>query len=113
MISDPSMPFGKLASQAAGSPANLLPPMPSGGAAPPPPAMPMPSAAMPVGPLPMMPPPTAPAAPPYSVELQSDGSSRYVIKSPDGNQANDIVLAVNPPPKVPKALQTPAQAPMQ
>ena len=44
-------------------------------------------------------PPGAPAEPPYDVKLQPDGSSIYVSKTQP-----PVVLAVNPPPKLPKAL---------
>ncbi len=116
-----AMPFSQIAAKASGAPANLTPPMPSGGALPPPPAglgaaMAPPAPAAPMGPppgLPAMPPPSAPAAPPYTTRLQADGSSIYVIPSPDGDPGKDVVLGVNPPPKIPKAFQQPASPPAQ
>lgn len=90
------------------TPANLVPPMPAGGARP----LPAPIQATPISSMPMMPPPSAPAKPPYSVRLQADGSSIFYIPSPDGNPVNDIILGKNDPPKLPKALQ-PAQPPAQ
>jgi len=56
-------------------------------------------------PLPQAPP--APQAPPYTVRLQPDGSSVYVMPSPDGDPGKDIVLGVNKAPAVPKAMQAP------
>lgn len=111
--STPSMPFAAAADKYS-APANLTPPMPAGGMAPPPPAAlaagaPPPPAAMPMGStLPTMPEPAAPAGPPWSVALQPDGSSKYFIPSPDGDPAKEIVLGVNPPPKLPKAFNAPA-----
>jgi len=107
--STPAMPFATAADKYS-TPADLSPPMPAGGMAPPPPAAlaagaPPPPAAMPMGStLPAMPAPSAPAGPPWSVALQPDGSSKYFIPSPDGDPAKEIVLGVNPPPKLPKAL---------
>ena len=108
------MPFAAKAMQSQ-APANLMPPMPAGGAPMPPPAAmgapaptgPPPAAMPPQGGMPSLPPSGAPAAP-YTVRLQPDGSSVYVMPSPDGNPANDIILSVNAPPKLPKALQPPA-----
>ncbi len=104
-------------------PANLTPPMPMAGSPPPPPmgGMQMPTAqaspvasAQPImgGAMPGLPSPGAPAAPPYTVRLQADGSSVYVLPSPDGDPAKDIVLSRNEPPRLPKAFQTPS-APTQ
>ena len=104
-----AMPMG-IAADRYDQPADLTPPMPAGGMAPPPPAAlaagaPPPPAAMPMGStLPSMPAPSAPAGPPWSVALQPDGSSKYFIPSPDGDPAKEIVLGVNPPPKLPKAM---------
>jgi len=106
--------MGKAAADAAGP---ILPPppiaagpgpMPPAGALPPPmpPAPAAPEAMNPPG---MFPPPQAPAAPPFDVRMQPDGSSVYVIPSPDGDKGKDIVLGINPPPKLPKAFQPPAQ----
>ena len=90
------------------SPADLTPPMPGGGA--PPPA---PMAAVPQAPtggmgMPSLPAPGAPAQAPWQVRLQADGSSVYVVPSPDGDPTKDIILGRNEPPKMPKALQAPA-----
>ena len=87
--------MGVAAANAAGAPAGLPPVgLPAPGA-PPAPAAPQ------AGGLPA---PEAPAAPPYMVRMQPDGSSIYVIPSPDGDLIKDIVLGVNPAPK----LKTPA-----
>lgn len=51
---------------------------------------------------PMQPP--APTKAPWDVQMQDDGSSVYSIPGPNGNP---IILGVNPPPRLPKALQTP------
>jgi hypothetical protein len=40
--------------------------------------------------------------------MQPDGSSIYVMPSPDGDPINDIMLGRNEPPKLPKAFQPPA-----
>lgn len=120
MNTDSQMPMGKAALKDVAPPP--LPPLslPPKGNAPMP--LPMPPisatpAAGPVGtPSGMPPAPGAqpmpqlgqPQQPPYSVRLQPDGSSLYYTPSPDGNAANDVILGLNPPPKVPKALQKPA-----
>jgi len=88
---------------------------PLGQPTPPPPSMI--SAGMPPGAPPMPPaPPQAPAAPQgpaWTVRPQADGSSVYVIPSPDGDPSKDIVIGMNPAPKLPKSLQPGAQqAPM-
>lgn len=64
------------------------------------------------GPLPTMPPPSAPSAPPYSVELQPDGSSIYFVPSPDGDPMKKVVLQVNKAPKLPPAFQPAAPSPV-
>lgn len=107
------MPMGAAAVSAAGMP--TLPPVfpPSKGvaaqatepapSAPPvlPPAMPPAAPAPQTGMPGMMPPPSAPAQPPYTVSLQPDGSSKYSIQTPGG----EVVLGINPAPKLPKAFQ--------
>ncbi len=110
MISDTTsmMPMGAAALKNSTPPAPPLPPLtapPSAGAGPmplpPPPAMPpAPGAAAPI--------PRAPVAtPPWSVRPQPDGSSVYYMPSPDGDPSKEVILGVNPPPKLPKALQPP------
>lgn len=48
--------------------------------------------------------PGAPAEPPFDVRLQPDGSSVYVTKTQP-----EIVIGINPAPKLPKALQPPTK----
>lgn len=124
MSTESQMPMGKAAAAASTPPLPPLPMPPKGNV---PMPLPMPPisttpAAGPVGappagaPLGMPPAPGAqpmpqvgqPQQPPYSVKLQPNGSSLYYVPSPDGNPANDIVLGLNDPPKVPKAFQKPA-----
>lgn len=52
----------------------------------------------------------APAAPvvPWKVKQQPDGSSIDYIEDPSG-AGKDIVIAIHPAPKLPKALQGPSQ----
>ena len=121
MTPGPAMPITNAVDKYA-SPANLMPPIPTNGAPPPPPAgapmgmqgaPPPPSDMMATAPtMPSLPAPGDPAQPPYTVRLQADGSSIYVLPSPDGDPAKDIVLSRNEPPKLPKAFQPPA-APKQ
>lgn len=109
----PTMPMGAAALSATGNaplppifPPSKGAPMPGGSNLPPalppalPPSMPPTGPAMgAAGGPPGMPAPNAPAAPPYTVRLQPDGSSVYSLQTPNG----EVVLGVNPPPKVPKA----------
>jgi hypothetical protein len=55
---------------------------------------------------PITPPPGQPEENPYQVRLQPDGSSVYYLPGPTPQQ--EIILGVNNPPKLPKALQQPA-----
>ena len=50
-----------------------------------------------------LPSPSAPPEPPFEVKMQADGSSVYLTKTDP-----QIVIGINPPPKLPKALQPPA-----
>jgi len=108
----PLMPMARVAADAQGAP-SVIPPIPpmAGGPGPTPPAgaLPPPAAPEAMNPPGMFPPPQAPAAPPFNVRMQPDGSSVYIIPSPDGDPGKDIVLGINPPPKLPKAFQPPAQ----
>lgn len=110
------MPMGQSAARLSTPPMPPLPMPPKGNA---PMPLPMPpisnTPAVSVGAPSAMPPaPGATAMPqtgtpqpqtPYTVRMQPDGSSLYTIPSPDGNAAQDIVLGLNPPPKMPKAFQ--------
>ncbi len=117
MAYDPTqsqMPMAQALLPMPGSPAPL--PLPTGKPQVPPPTtpgqgfLPLPGAS-PAGPATPMPPlPQAPAQPPapsYDVRLQPDGSSVYVMPSPDGDPSKDIILGVNKAPAVPKAMQAP------
>jgi len=122
----PQMPMGRVAAKLSTPP--LPPPLslPPGGAMSPPPAaapalaMPpmdqaapaMPPQGMPAAPMGNpFPAPDAPSAPPYQVELQDDGSSVYSLP-PQTPGGKPIIIGINPPPKLPKALQ-PKQPPIQ
>lgn len=105
------MPLARAAAQSAGQPVGM-PPMPPAGGAQMPAAQANPTTkAMPI--MGGMPAPSAPAAPPYQVRLQSDGSSVFYIPSPDGDQSKDVVLGRNDAPKLPKAFQQQATQPQQ
>lgn len=69
-----------------------------------PPMAPPGAMSQPMGGAPMQPP--QPQAPPWNVQMQSDGSSVYSIPGQDGKP---IILGVNPPPRLPKSLQPPTQ----
>ncbi len=104
----PTMPMGAKAAEAS-APANLLPPMPSGGMPPPMPAIPPAGAGMappaaPMG-MPSFPAPSEPVAPPYQTRTQADGTIAIVWPSPDGDPSKDIISQVYNAPKVPQALQ--------
>lgn len=104
------MPYGAAATSASDTP--IIPPMPKTGSAPPNQMMPpMPAPMDPMAGMPMMPAPSAPPTPNYEVRMQPDGSSVYVVPSPDGDVAKDIVLGVNQAPKLPKAMQQQPQQP--
>lgn len=95
--------MARAAAQSAGQPL-AMPPIPPVGGAQMPAAQASPTAqAMPI--MGGMPAPSAPAAPPYQVRLQSDGSSVFYIPSPDGDPSKDVVLGRNDAPKLPKAFQ--------
>lgn len=110
---DSMMPMGQTALKAQGA-STALPPLPppvkGAMALPPLPSAPPP---IPAG-APPMAPQTAPVAPPppaipWQVKQQPDGSSVNYVPSPDGDSSKDIILSVNPPPKLPRAMQPPAQ----
>lgn len=46
--------------------------------------------------------PPVPQKPPYDVRLQSDGTAVYYTTAPDGKE---VIIGLNPPPKLPKAMQ--------
>lgn len=110
---DSQMPYGAAiakSSQPPMLPPLSLPPPPTGGA----PAAAGPALGMPPG-APAMPPqpgappqapsaPMAPQPPPWTVLPQDDGSSIYALPplTPGGKP---VIIGVNPPPKLPRALQ--------
>lgn len=95
------MPMGMAAGKMPASAADILPPIaPPPGVAMPAPAGPGGTVApgMPAG----MPPVGAPAEPPYTTQMQPDGSAIWLSKTDP-----PIVIGVIPAPKLPPALQPP------
>lgn len=111
------MPMGKAAAAQSQPPAlpPLMPPPKGAMPLPPPPVMPPPPGPAPLPPLASPMPPDASASPVnpailWKVKQQPDGSSVDYISSPDGDPSKDVVIAIHPPPKVPKAFQSPQAA---
>lgn len=90
------MPMGRVNERLSGG--SILPPSPGAPA--------RAAAPAPAGPMPSFPAPSAPIKPPWDVRMQPDGTSVYFENTPAG----EIIRGVNPPPKIPKALQGAPQA---
>lgn len=102
---EPGMPMGSAARLPLNA-AQLMPSIrgiPAAGAPPAPAAGLMAPGGSPIG----FPAPGAPEKPPFEVEMQPNGTSVYYVPGSNGQK---IILGVNPPPKMPKALQPNAPA---
>lgn len=53
--------------------------------------------------------PSQPQGAPWQTRQQPDGSSIYFLPGMKGDGSDDIVIGVNQPPKLPKAMQAPTQ----
>ena len=105
---DPLMPMGRtvLPLPSANIPlkGRLSMPGSPGPAAATPPAAAVPAAPAPAG-APPAPFPTPGTKPFWQVRQQPDGSSINYIPAPDGDPSKEVILSVNPAPKIPTALQ--------
>lgn len=88
----PQMPMGRAATRFSLAPADILGNLRAPGSQPAGPAVGMGG----------IPSPQAQPQNPYQVRMQDDGTSVYHITGPNGKE---IIVGLNPPPKIPKAMQ--------